>query len=383
MNPQFLDPEVLKAITPAGLAAYLRAEGWRFLEKYGEHSDVYAITSGEEVIAPGTDALADYADVISSILVLLSDIEERRPQQIVRDLLGADRDVIRVRVPDADADGSVRVDAGVDIIAQARNLLLSAACAAKEPRATYRAGKIKDATDYMDRVRLGQTEQGSFVVTLLAPVPPGLNTTTQMQFWPIEDDEPFDRKVTRRLADGLEAARSAAEAAVRGSGVEAFERVVSKGVSANLCEALGSLIDRGDGLDISVTWAKTRPAPEGRRTVHFQKSEAPLFKEAARLFRSMEPRIDEHLIAFVIRADRKPEEELGHATLSALLDGQQVSIRADLPQSQFSSAVTALDDKKALSITGDLKRRGQRWQLENPRDVLVLHPERDDTEESG
>jgi len=41
----------------------------------------------------------------------------------------------------------------------------------RNPRPSYRAGKVKQAEQHMSRVRLGQTEQGSFVVTLLAPVP--------------------------------------------------------------------------------------------------------------------------------------------------------------------------------------------------------------------
>jgi hypothetical protein len=375
MKAHILDPLALRAITPTALVGYIRAEGWHRIDSYGAHSDVFALENVGELVIPGTDALADYADVVSSILERLSFFEGRDELQVYRDLVGADRDVIRVRAPDACDDGSVRVDSGVEIISQARNLLLAAACAAKDPRSSYRAGKIKDAADYMDRVRLGQTEQGSFVVTMLAPVPPALESADQLSLWPTISDEPFDRLVTRRLADGLQAARTAAEAAVRGEGVEAFERAVPKGVSANLCEALATLIDRGQGLDVSLTWAKTRPTPEPRRKIEFSVSEAPLFKEAARLFRSMEPRPDERLIAFVVRADRKPDEEVGHATLSAFLDGQPVSIRADLEDQSFSTAVTALDGKTPIAVTGDLRRRGQRWQLENVRDLMVLDSE--------
>ena len=48
-------------------------------------------------------------------------------------------------------------------------MLLAAACAARNPQPFYRAGSNKEAMDYMRRVKLGQTEHGSFVVTLLCP----------------------------------------------------------------------------------------------------------------------------------------------------------------------------------------------------------------------
>ncbi len=68
----------------------------------------------------------------------------------------------------------------------------------------------KEASDYMQRVRLGQTEHGSFVVTLLAPVPPLLQIPLDPAWTPL-DDEPFDRRVTRRLMDALDACRAALE----------------------------------------------------------------------------------------------------------------------------------------------------------------------------
>ena len=91
---------------------------------------------------------------------------------IYRDLAHADRDVVRARSPHADDDGSIAVNDGVDLIAQARNMLAAAACSARSPQPSYHIWKIQMVNEYMERVRLGQTETGSFVVTLLAPVPP-------------------------------------------------------------------------------------------------------------------------------------------------------------------------------------------------------------------
>ena len=125
-----------------------------------------------------------------------------------RDLATSDRDVIRVGAPEAEDDGSVHIEAGVELVVHARDLVLSAACSAWDPRPTYRAGKVRRADEYMNRVRMGQTEQGSFVVTLLAPVPPAIEQT---QLWPSESEEPYERLVTRRLAGGLDAAAAAIE----------------------------------------------------------------------------------------------------------------------------------------------------------------------------
>lgn len=376
MKATIEDREALAAISPSALSAYVRAEGWSKAEKFGDHSDVFVREKYPELILPGIDTLGDYPNVVSDIIRLLASSENRDELQVYKDLVVADRDVIRVRAPEADDDGSVRIEAGMGIILQAHDMLLSAACAAKEPRPTYRAGKIKEASSYMDRVRLGQTEHGSFIVALLAPVPPALDLGGQTELWPSLSAEPFERVVTRRLADGLIAAHSAAEQAVR-NGQNSFKQAVGRGVSANLCDALAGLIEFGQGLQVSVTWARTRPAPEARRTVEFSRTEAEVYREAARLFRFEEPRSDERLQGYVVSADRNITKEQGIVTLRTFLDGQPTSIKTQLPPVMYSTALEVHDAKSAISITGDLVRKGQRWWLENPRDILQVADDTD------
>ena len=380
MKTLITDVGALRSITPAALIAYALSEGWTKAESFGEHSDVYQRPGSSELILPGTDSLGDYPQVVSSILQILSQEESRDELQLFRDLVGADRDVIRVRAPEAAEDGSVSVDAGVELVSQAREMLLSAACAAKDPRAAYRAGKVKDAASYMDRVRLGQTEQGSFIVTLLAPVPPALDLLGQGALWPFESDEPFDRKVTRTLAKALDASRQAAESAVRGNGMMAFQEAVSSGVSANLCDALATLIENGNGLEVSLTWARTRPTPEKRKVVKFPESEGEIYREAASRFRTLEPRPDETLNAFVVALDRQQDDHEGRVSLKTFLDGQPVSVRAALPNEMYHRALEAHDAKQNVTVTGDLKRAGQRWVLENPRNLQIV-PEDDAQDE--
>jgi hypothetical protein len=377
------DIDALRAVSPSAMAAYVRAEGWVAAGQYGKHSDVYQRSGSSELIIPGTNVIADYPEVVLSLLEIIAKEEGRDQLSVYRDLVISDRDVIRVRAPDADDDGSIKIESGVELVLHAKDLLMAAACAANDPRPTYRAGKNKDASDYMGRVRLGQTERGSFVVTLLAPVTPSLDLAgAQVGFWPELDEEPFERRVTRTLADSLEAAKGAAEGAVRNEGLTAFNKVVSKGVNANLCEALAALIDSGDGLQVAVTWARTRPTPEARRSIYFSKDEAGLFREAARGFRSLEPRPDERLEAFVVKLDRDRTQSDGRVTLSAAIDGQQVSIKTTLPTDLYSQATEAHDKRQMVSLTGDLKRKGQRWQLDDPRDLTVIFDE-DDTEGLG
>lgn len=366
MKAQILDVEALRAISPAALAAFARGEGWTKTDVFGTHADVYGGTDRPEIILPRTDRLADYASAVSRLIDVFAKVTERDELATYRDLVGADRDVVRVRAFGGDDDGSVLLDAGVKIVAQASDMLLAAACAAKTPQPLYRAGANKEANDYMRRVKLGQTEHGSFVVTLLAPVPPLLQPVQLPldQAWANLDDEPMERMVTRRLMSALEASRTAAEMALSGDAA-AFENAVASGVSANLCEAVAGLIEQSHGLDISLTWARTRPTPEAHRKVVFSQNDAEILNEAARNFRLRQPKADVTLYGTVHKLKRDQDEVEGVVTLKAIVEDKMQSVRAILDQANYSTAVQAHDAQAQVIVTGDLERVGQRWQVTN------------------
>ena len=364
MKTRILDPGALATVSPVALAAYVRGEGWTKTEPYGQHGDIYTGHDRPELILPRTDRLADYVSVVSRLIGILSEVNGQDETAIYRDLTGADHDVVRVRAIVSEDDGTVPLNEGVEMVAQAKEMLLSAACATRSAQAVYRAGANREAADYMKQVRLGQTEHGSFVVTMLGPVPPLLQTVPYPS-WVDYDDEPYERQVTRRLVEALEASRDAAEKAHSGDGAAAFENAVDAGVSANLCDAMAKLIEGTNGLEVSVSWARTRPTPNLRRRIRFSESDAGAFKEAARLFLAREPRLDTRLFGTVHKLIRGEHEIEGQATFRMDIDGKNQSVSAILDQRSYSVAIHAHEARNPVIVTGDLERVKQRWHMAN------------------
>ena len=364
MKTQILDVAALRAVSPGALAAYARGQGWAKHEAYGNHGDIYVGDGRPEIVVPRTELLHDYASVISRLVGIFGDVTEQDELAVYRDLIGADHDVVRVRAIGADDDGSVPIDKGVELVSQAREMLLAAACATKTTQPVYRAGANREAAEYMKQVRLGQTEHGSFVVTLMAPVPPILQPPLD-ETWTDFDEEPFERQVTRRLVRALEASRDAAEKAHSGDGAQAFDQAVADGVSANLCDAVARLIEPSNKLEVSVNWAKTRPTPESRSSIFFTESDAGAFKEAARTFRARQPRPDTTLFGSVHKLRRDQDEAEGQVTFKVDMDGKIQSVGAVLDQNSYSTAISAHDARNPVIVSGDLERIGQRWRMTN------------------
>ena len=374
MRVSIRDRGALSAVSPAALSAYARAAGWRRHEAYREHSDVYVGGSRPEIIVPRTERLGDYASVVATLIDTFAGVTGQDELSVYGSLATADRDVVRVRAAESD-DGSVTLNDGVDLIGGTRDLVLSAACSLREPQPVYRAGANREAADLLKQMRLGQTDQGSFVVTLLTPVVP----SPIPALFPDPDDRnaPIERRMTRRLVEAVTAAHQATERAAAGDD-GAFEGTVASGVSANLCEALVRIIEPFPTLDVGVSWARTRPVAATEAVARFGRADAALLREAARSLRERAPRPEVRLHGFVRLLKRGEAEDDGTIRLATDIDGQRQSVVAMLERADYERAVQAHKDRALVVLAGDLERTGQRWRMLNPHVEGVIRDERDD-----
>ena len=364
---RFDDRESLRVITPVALSYYARSEGWRNAGTYRQHSDVYDGDGKPEIIVPRTDVIDDYAMAVSDLIAIFARVMDRDEASVYRDLTLADRDVMRIRALEAEPD-SLPFESGHAMVAGARGMLIAAAKSLDNNRLVYPSGTGGAVADYLNRIRLGHTEKGSFALVLVSPaIAPPLHPL-------LPDDDTAtlpERRVAQRLSQSLFATRSAAERAARGDG-NAFSEVGNQGVSANLCEAVAAMVTGVSDFDVSFSWAMTRPAEARRGPVSFSYGDVPLLKEAARSFRSLEPEYDQRLHGFIERLARPQTDIDGTVTLKTSVRGNSRSVAAVLNQTDYLRAIAAHSSRAMVSLEGDLERVRQRWHLRSARLVEVV-----------
>ena len=370
------DKAALQALSWMDLKAYLDGQHWQREGTYAGKAAVYtkADSTGRtwEILVSLGDEFADYASTMARALAALSEVEQRDQASIYADLGSTGVDTVRLRAPDADSQGTIALSHGVAMYQEAENLMLAAACAAHDPRRSYHPRKIAEVRDYLDTIRLGQTERGSYVITIQSPIAPALGKNVQHALMPELDDEPFPRAVTLKLAKALRSATTAISRAVDTDRFDAFEAAVQDGVNANLCDALSHLAENGGGLDVNISWARVRPAPVPSQVFRFSRDMGRVLQSAAQEFRLNEPKLDETVEGFVIHLDRSPEQGPGTATLRVLIDGRSRRLRAVFRSPEYSLVVKAHDDRVLVSLDGDIYPSGQRWELRNPRNMRLL-----------
>ncbi len=373
------DAAVLRSIKPLELAAYLRSKGWNLDADLAGKATLWSIQNSEgaefDVTLPARRELGDYVLRMGETLRTLADAEQRSALDVLRDIQTTTSDLVRVRAPGRNAeDGALPLDVVVKFVEWTREMMLAAACAVIDKRSVYANQKKRQAMDYLSHVRMGQTERGSYVLTLLSPVAPHLNPVQEGLFVS-EPEDPYERQVTRTLLDSLHALAGAAKDAAVNGNMAPFSEAVKRGVSANLCDAVVGLseVSPGEGVDVQVSWSRTRPVDISIPTrVAFGSDSIPLIHEAARMFRETSPSDDINIEGFVIGLDRTPEATEGHVTLKASLDGRYRRIVLQLNADTYRLALQAHDERRTVQCSGDLLKEGRSYRLKDPRHFEIM-----------
>lgn len=327
------------------------------------------------MLVPLRENFKDYALRIGEALETLEIAESRPVSDILRDVMTAAYDLVRVRVDNPRfADGSLKLDDGVMLFDNARKLMASAARSAYDPRPQFVAGMPNEVTDYLNRVRLGQTERGSYVVNIMSPAARYLDSEQLFDTERFETTDPFERRVTRTLGRALEATRSAVGHAVQDPAMKRFEDAVPVGVSANLCEAIAKIGQSGDdtGVEVDLRWALSRPEEnETNVNVFFRPIDIPVIEEAGKLLRST-PYREEKIEGYVVRLARdRGLEDAGTVAVQSVIEDKLRRITVELPPADYQRAVRAHEDDSSISLYGKLARRGKSWYLQDPRDLEI------------
>lgn len=383
MKARIRDLETLRSIRPLDLVSYLRQAGWKKVSgQDGKYSVWVSSLTGDaiEVIVPLTVEFGDFAARISDVLGSLEALEARSQIDILNDIASTTFDVIRIRpeIPRTQ-DGTISLESGIKLVENAREVMLAAACSTIEPRPYYPTRKPSQAMDYMKRIRLGQTEFGSYVITVRSPIPPELKIQLQQldllpESQPEPEPEPFERQVTQTLSCSLDALNIAASRGIENGDLAPFKDAIKLGVSANLCDAIAALQveTESSNLNMNISWGHARPVPETFKTrFSFLPDSVEVIREAARIFKETAPRDNFELTGTVVRLTRE-QDKPGSVTFLAPVEGSLKKIQAELIGDDYSKACNAHRDRLIVKCMGNLLHEGKFYKLSSPHSFEVV-----------
>jgi len=379
MRVDILDNDLFSSLAPSEVERYLTAAQWREVHReeetvsIWEHSDV---SNGKyRVWLPLNAEFADYGTAVGRLIKTLALAEDRSQLQILEDLnTVAVGDVIRASTWDEldRTSSTIPIVDGLFLLRRVYGMARSAASATVEKKPVFPSRSSNQVVEYLQHLRLGQTERGSYLVKLISPIPPPKPLVDRLFA-----DEPFGRQVVISLVKSLTALqRTAGDAYRRGRFVfEPFQESVPEGVSANLCEAVAGTDEEESHfrpLEISISWSYALAAPTDAitRTIPFGTNLMPYIAEAARKFRELNPQIIA-LRGYVTVLHRDPGGPPGDIRIVGPVDGKTRSVRVTLEKPDYDIAIAAHQNQFEIACEGTLAKEGPYYVLHEPRNFRI------------
>jgi hypothetical protein len=376
MKAPIQDTKVLNTLRPLDILAYLRSNQWQEAQKL-ERGAFWTKESSDlshEILVPFDSNIRDFANRMAELLTVLEIAENRSQFEIYEDLMTTNADVIRPRLPGVNADGAITLEQGMKIHQEARNMMLAAACSTIEKRPLFAKRKPEQAMNYLEHALFGIPQRGSYLMKIISPVSPKIAGSKDLFGNDLEPDEPFGRRTVKTLADSLNAVEMACREIASTGDIEPMKRAVTRGVSANLCEAIiGLHVGSGEkGISFTFSWAPIRGIPRDTISKAFISPDSiPILEETVRIFQETETIESSEIIGTVNKLEHEGERQ-GKVTVFGSADGVSRSVVMELTATDHEMAIRSYRERIPITCLGELTKEGRSWVLKNPRDLRLL-----------
>ena len=261
--------EIAGKIKNTEMTKYLRDLGWREIQSKRASVKIFQIFEGEEFYqadVPIDREFSDYKLAIYRAVEQIAKWSKKSTEHVLLELLNPLSDIFRIRIKEAQEEsGTIRVEDAVKLFENAKKLVTAAAMDLYKP-SQYHLGR-PDATsqELVNNCRFGQTEIGSYIVSLVIPftkeVEDGKLVQMNLYMEEAEKANSPTRLVANKIMTSIQTVRQAID---DGTLTEKMCPPPTRTeppppISANFLEALSAIgIDKeGSEVDITVRWAPT------------------------------------------------------------------------------------------------------------------------------
>jgi len=355
-----------RQVSPFNAQKYLLAKKWKLASKnprpdillFNHRSDKF-----KQIIIPQSNNYELYASDLLLAVSWLEKEEKRDAVSILGQMMTPDADILRYRIqsPQA-ASGTLMLASVQTLISSVVSSLSAAICDVYSPgQAHHRMIKTKEVKRLLEKAQFGQTEHGSFVVKMVAPLDNldgGYPPFSMMN----------DAGVRQGVVHLLKSVAQVVKAIEKGT----TKQFIKKGCAAppfsnNLINSIADMqLWEDANIEISVEWAPTL-LPE-RGVPSSVSVPANYFDEIEKICRGFAPKDSENPVeffsGFVIElcgenneAGQKYGDVIVQLTRS---DGESFPAAVFLPEVQHQDAIKSYKDNLPVYLSGKLIREGGR-----------------------
>jgi hypothetical protein len=197
----------LSSVKPRTAKQYAKAKGWNFVKDFKDKFYIYHKESSGQLLIPKNRDAIDYPSRVLDLIRIFSLDEKRDSIAILNDLFNPEADILRFRLKgDRYADGTAPLSEGMNLYSGSKRSIYISALQVKNPQRFYKRISNTEIDTFISACKMGQTERGSFIASLVCPLSVQGFETNLTLFDNIQTTpQSFTRKVTSNFLTGIDA----------------------------------------------------------------------------------------------------------------------------------------------------------------------------------
>ena len=247
--------DLTEKISPLAFAKYLKDMGWEQYQSKRQYIKIFQYEKNDDffqVIIPTEKKLNDYKEAMYKAVVTVAEAENKSVEQVLLYLLNPNTDILKIRLEKKDVEaGNILFDDAIRMYENAKRLLAATALDILHSK-KYHQGRMDDCVlKFLSSCRFGQTEIGSYVVSVVCPFAELDENEDYKQLSIFSDEEQcansLTRQVTSRVMKNISFIKNQID---NGEMDKLILQDEDKIISANFYEALGGLNLDSNGADV-------------------------------------------------------------------------------------------------------------------------------------
>ncbi|MFT2719751.1 hypothetical protein ACMT4L_07055 [Deinococcus sp. A31D244] len=369
----------LQRVIPLDIIEYLGFSGWHKQGDWRGKAEIWTsdvdVADSFEILVPKDPSVSDFWARLNEAIEILAVAEQRSIGYVLTDVINFGADVTRIR---SDSDrtqfGEIPLNDLILLCENTRNMFASAAKSEINPKAEFKSKSPDTVREYVDKLKMGQTERGSYVLTVISKLTRDVETA---HIPSALRPDPFERLVIKRLDTALRVVKEVVSSERRlRSDKEVFD-AVSMGVSVNLCQAVINMQNAASGgiIEIGFTPSKTLSAPENTLApVFFEARELPALENAIEKLKSSVYEDEVSLRGVVVGLEKGEGQDRGKVVIATYIEGKGRKVYAYLPVPLYFEAVKAHENNLSVRCSGHIKQVGRNYIFESLSRFVVEKP---------
>lgn len=359
----FLD--LTEKINPLAFSKYLKDTGWIQFQSKRTNVRIFQLEVGAEffqAIIPTEKNLSDYKQAMYKAVENVAVAEKKSVEQVMLYLLNPNTDILKIRLEKKEIEaGNILFDDAIRLYENAKKLLAATALDIIHPK-KYHQGRMDDSVlKFLSNCRFGQTEIGSYVVSVVCPFAELNEENGYKQLSIFSDEEQcadsLTRQVTSRVMNNIIEIKKQIDGGNMDSLVSREKDAV---ISVNFYEALNGLNLDSEGADVEfiAEWSpvvKNMNCLENRIILshdYYQPIESVISKLKEEKNKST------RIIGRIKKLESSPDVEkrtMGKVTIVYLdEDDKRKTVTAKLEKDDYDKAIDAHACGNHVEIVGEL-----------------------------